>query len=74
MDEKQVKMLTTAEAAAILGTSPLKVERAIRQGLPIGFVIEPEPGTRENVRILIPEARLTAWLMAEDMKPVLSIS
>ncbi len=67
----EAELMTAAEAARILGTTPLKISKAIHDGvLPIGVVVEAEPGKNERNRTIIIKKRLERWLNGEDLKLV----
>lgn len=61
------------EVATLLHTTAPKIKAGILNGtLPIGFVAE--GGERGVDRTVIVEARLEAWLNAEDLKGVRRLS
>ena len=62
--------MTLAEASAALGLTPLKLSKAILEGLiPIGFVVEAEPGTKERTRTVILRKRFMRYVNGDDMVP-----
>ena len=62
--------MTLAEASAALGLTPLKLSKAIHDGLvPIGFVLEGEPGTKERTRTVILRQRFIKYVNGDDMIP-----
>lgn len=68
---EDVEIITAAEAARILKLTPLKVSKAVHDGvLPIGFVIEADPETNERNRTVIIKKRLERWLNGEDLRLV----
>ena len=62
--------MTLAEASAALGLTPLKLSKAIHDGLlPIGYVLEAEPGTKERTRTVILRKRFIKYVNGDDMMP-----
>lgn len=71
MMEAKTELMTAAEVAGLLGTTPLKVTKAIHEGnLPIGFVIEAEPGKKEKNRTIIVRKRFERWMNGDDLRLV----
>lgn len=67
----EVETLTAQDVSKLLGISPLKVTSAILSGqLPIGFVVVPDPGTKEKTRTVIIKKRFERYINGEDLQLV----
>ena len=68
MSSISAELMTALEVANLFGTTPLKITKAIHDGkLPIGFVVEPDPGSRERTRTIIVRKRLERYLNGDDL-------